>query len=57
MSTDPNGQRNLDNAWTAVGRGRQLANSQRTFKAIQGPGHTVGGAFLRNPGHWNFTQA
>jgi len=40
-----------------VGRGRQLANSQRTFKAIQGPGHTVGGAFLRNPGHWNFTQA
>ena len=41
----------------AVGRGRQLANSQRTFKAIQGPGHTVGGAFLRNPGHWNFTQA
>ena len=41
----------------SVGRGRQLANSQRTFKAIQGPGHTVGGAFLRNPGHWNFTQA
>ena len=45
MSTYPNGQRNLDNAWTAVGRGRQLANSQRTFKAIQGPGHTVGGPF------------
>ena len=42
---------------TQVGRGWQSENSQRTFKAIQGPGHTVGGAFLRNPGHWNFTQA
>ena len=40
-----------------VGRGRENENSQRTFKAIQGPGHTVGEAFLRNPGHWNFTQA
>ena len=40
-----------------VGRGREFADSQHTFKAVQGPGHTVGGAFLRNPGHWNFTQA
>ena len=43
-----------------VGRGREnknKENSERTFKAIQGPGHTVSGAFLRNPGHWNFTQA